>query len=127
MTKRNLMLAIAVGLATLSGSVAARSENADQAALLKAMSGAKVSLEQGIAEVAKGTEVPTEAKYEMEDGKLILSVYTSAKGFDTAAEDNSFNEYGGDAASANWAPKKEVFTDLKHIARSAQYHTLLSM
>ena len=127
MTKRNLMLAIAVGLATLSGSVAARSENADQAALLKAMSGAKVSLEQGIAEVAKGTEVPTEAKYEMEDGKLILSVYTSAKGFDTAAEDNSFNEYGGDATAATWAPKKEVFDDLKHIARSAQYHTLLSM
>jgi ubiquinol-cytochrome c reductase cytochrome b subunit len=84
-------------------------------------------LAQGIAQVAKGTEVPTEAKYEMEDGKLMLSVYTSAKGFDTAAEDNSFNEYGGDAAAATWAPKKEVFADLKHIARSAQYHTLLSM
>jgi hypothetical protein len=127
MTKRNLMLAIAIGLATLSVSVAARSDNADQAALLKAMSGAKVSLEQGIAQVAKGTEVPTEAKYEMDDGKLMLSVYTSAKGFDTAAEDNSFNEYGGDPTAATWAPKKEVFDDLKHIARSAQYHTLLSM
>jgi hypothetical protein len=63
----------------------------------------------------------------MEDGKLMLSVYTSAKGFDTAAEDNSFNEYGGDATAVAWAPKKEVFADLKHIARSAQYHTLLSM
>ena len=57
----------------------------------------------------------------------MLSVYTSAKRFDTAAEDNSFNEYGGEATAATWAPKKEVFTDLKHIARSAQYHTLLSM
>src|SRR5262249_4728363 len=75
----------------------------------------------------KGTEVPTEAKYEMEDGKLMLSVYTSAKAFDTAAEDNSFNEYGGEATAASCFPKKEVFTDLKHIARSAQYHTLLSM
>ena len=37
-------------------------------------------LEQGIAQVAKGSEVPTEAKYEMEDGKLMLSIYTSAKG-----------------------------------------------
>ena len=82
---------------------------------------------QGIAQVAKGTEVPTEAKYEMEDGKLMLSVYTSAKGFDIAAEENSFNEYGGEATAATWDPKKEVFTDLKHIARSAQYHTLLSM
>jgi hypothetical protein len=104
----------------------ASAEGADQA-LLKAISGAKVTLVQGIAQVAKGTEVPTEAKYEMDDGKLMLAVYTSAKGFDTAAEDNSFNEYGGDATAATWAPKKEVFADLKHIARSAQYHTLLSM
>jgi len=33
----------------------------------------------------------------------------------------------GDPTAATWAPKKEVFDDLKHIARSAQYHTLLSM
>jgi hypothetical protein len=99
----------------------------DQAALIKAIGGAKISLTQGISQVAKGTEVPTEAKYEMEHGKLMLSVYTSAKGFDTAAEENSFNEYGGEATAATWAPKKEVFSDLKHIARSAQYHTLLSM
>ena len=127
MTKRDLMFAIAIGLATLGSSGAVWSDDADQAALIKAIGGAKVSLLQGIAQVAKGTEVPTEAKYEMEDGKLMLSVYTSAKGFDTAAEDNSFNEYGGDATAAAWTPKKEVFTDLKHIARSAQYHTLLSM
>jgi hypothetical protein len=111
-------------LAGSFGSLAA--EEPDQA-LLKAIGGAKVTLTQGIAQVAKGSEVPTEAKYEMEGGKLMLSVYTSAKGFDTAAEDNSFNEYGGDATAATRAPKKEVFADLKHIARSAQYHTLLSM
>jgi hypothetical protein len=127
MRKTNLMTAIAFGLALVVTSYGtASSEGADQA-LLRAISGAKVTLVQGIAQVAKGTEVPTEAKYEMEDGKLMLAVYTSAKGFDTAAEDNSFNEYGGDATAATWAPKKEVFADLKHIARSAQYHTLLSM
>src|SRR3954452_12827421 len=125
--RRNLMFAIVIGLATVASGGLAWSDDADQAALLKALGGAKLTLEQGIAQVAKGTEVPTEAKYEMEDGKLMLSVYTSAKGFDTPAEDNSFNEYGGEASAATWAPKKEVFTDLKHIARSAQYHTLLSM
>jgi hypothetical protein len=125
MMKRDLMFAIAFGLAALASSPLS-AEQADQA-LLKAMSSAKVTLAQGIAQVAKGTEVPTEAKYEMEGGKLMLSVYTSAKGFETAAEDNSFNEYGGDATAVTWAPKKEVFADLKHIARSAQYHTLLSM
>ena len=120
-------LAIAAGLVALAGTVAAHAaENADEV-LVKALAGAKITLLQGIAQVAKGTEVPTEAKYEMDKGKLALTVYTSAKGFDTPAEDNSFNEYGGDATAGSWTPDKEVFADLKHIARSAQYHTLLSM
>jgi len=127
MTGRNLMLVVAVGLAALWSTSAVWSAEEDQAALLKAIGSAKVSLQQGIAQVAKGTEVPTEAKYEMENGELMLSVYTSAKPLNTAAEDNSFNEYSGEATTPTWAPKKEVFADLKHIARSAQYHTLLSM
>ena len=58
MTKRNLMLAIAIGLATLGSSVAAWSDDADEADLIKAVGGAKVSLLQGIAQVAKGTGFP---------------------------------------------------------------------
>ena len=123
---KGFMLLIAAVFATMSGTLA-WSEDADQAALIKALPNAKLTLAQGIAQVAKGTEVPTEAKYEMSDGKLMLSIYTSAKGFDTAAEDNSFNEYIGDVTTSTWSPKKEVFADLKHIARSAQYHALLSM
>jgi len=123
----NLKFAAIVAVVTFMSAFAARADDAEQATLIKALAGAKISLQQGIAQVAKGTEVPTEAKYEMDKGKLALTVYTSAKGFGTAAEDNSFNEYGGEATAAAWAPKKEVFTDLKHIARSAQYHTLLSM
>ena len=127
MTRKGLMLLIAVVFATLGGGSLAWSEDADQATLIKALPGAKLTLLQGIAQVAKGTEVPIEAKYEMADGKLMLSIYTSAKGFDTAAEDNSFNEYLGDATATTWAPQKEVFADVKHIARGAQYHALLSM
>jgi len=81
--RRSLMLVIAVGLATLGGSIA-WSEDSDQAALIKALGGGKLTLLQGIAQVAKGTEVPIEAKYEMAHGKLMLSIYTSSKGFDTA-------------------------------------------
>src|SRR5436190_5579833 len=124
--RRSLMLVIAVGLATLGSSIA-WSEDSDEGTLIKALGGAKLTLLQGIAQVAKGSEVPIEAKYEMAHGKLMLSIYTSAKGFETAAEDNSFNEYIGDVTTATWSPKKEVFGDLKHIARSAQYHALLSM
>src|SRR5262249_24742982 len=121
-----LVLAVAFALAAFASSGRISYAQQDQA-LLRAIPTAKISLAQGIAQVAKGSEVPTEAKYEMENGKLMLSVYTSAKGFDTAAEDNGFNEYSGEATAATWAPHKEVFADLKHIARSAQYHTLLSM
>jgi hypothetical protein len=124
--RKGLMFLIAVAFATVGTSLA-WAEDADQATLIKALPGAKLTLLQGIAQVAKGTEAPIEAKYEMADGKLMLSIYTSAKGFDTAAEDNSFNEYIGDVTTATWTPKKEVFADLKHIARSAQYHALLSM
>ncbi len=82
----NWKLAIAAGLVTLASTVAAQAaENADEV-LIKALAGAKITLLQGIAQVAKGTEVPTEAKYEMDKGKLALTVYTSAKGFDTPAE-----------------------------------------
>ena len=126
MMRRNVMLAVAFGLAMLGSSIV-RSDDSDQAALIKALKDAKLTLLQGIAQVARGTEVPIEAKYQMVHGKLMLSIYTSAKGFDTAAEDNSFNEYIGDVTTAAWTPKKEVFADLKHIARSAQYHALLSM
>ena len=125
--KRNLILAIALGLVTLASSYNQLSAEQSDQALLQALGSAKVTLAQGIAQVGKGTEVSTESKYEMEGGKLMLSVYTSAKGFDTAAEDNSFIEYKGDATTATWTPKKEVFADFKHIARAAQYHALLSM
>jgi hypothetical protein len=118
-------LAIGVALIFVGASVVRAAD--DQAALLKALPEAKISLQQGVAQVARGPEVATEAKYEMDKGKLALTVYTSSKGFDTPAEDNGFNEYGGDATAATWKPDKEVFADLKHIARSAQYHTLLSM
>lgn len=127
MIKSRSIIAAALAFAAVMGSYNLLPAAETDEALLRAIPQAKISLQQGIGQVAKGMEVPTEAKFEMENGKLMLSVYTSAKGFDTAAEDNSFSEYIGDATGAGWSPKKEVFADLKHIARSAQYHTLLSM
>ena len=52
MMRRKLMLVIALGLATLRSSIA-WSEDSDQAALIKALNGAKLTLLQGIAQVAK--------------------------------------------------------------------------
>jgi hypothetical protein len=96
-------------------------------ALVAAMPTAKHTLLDGINQVAIGDAIPNEAKFEMEDGKLMLSVYTSQKGLGVVAEDNVFDEFKGDATADAWEPEQEVFEDLQHIARSAQYHTLLSM
>jgi hypothetical protein len=53
---------------------AARASEQDDAALIKAMSGAKVTLQQALtASQPKGR--PISAKFELEDGKLQLSVY----------------------------------------------------
>jgi hypothetical protein len=60
--KATWKLATAVALITLAGSVAARSAEGGDEALLKALPGAKITLLQGIAQVAKGTEVPTEVR-----------------------------------------------------------------
>ena len=93
----------------------------------KALPNAKHNLAEIVMTVTKGTEVPIEAKFEMKNGKLFVGAYTSAKGLGTVAEANSFKEYNGDATMAAWMPATEVFADLQHIARSAQYHTLLTM
>src|SRR6266403_3966182 len=55
-----------------------RSQDKDHAELAKAVAGAKVSLEQGLSTSVHAGK-PISAKFEIEDGKLQLSVYT-AKG-----------------------------------------------
>jgi hypothetical protein len=72
--------AVVVGLlmAGLVVSPCLWSQDKDHAELAKAVAGAKVSLEQGLT-ASTNTGKPISAKFEIEDGKLQLSVYT-AKG-----------------------------------------------
>src|SRR6516225_6039591 len=51
----------------------------DDAALIKAMSGAKVTLQQGLTASERGGR-PISGKFEIEDGKLQLSIYTEKAG-----------------------------------------------
>lgn len=53
-----------------------RSQDKDRAELAKAVTGAKVSLGQGLSASASEGK-PISAKFEIEDGKLQLSVYTA--------------------------------------------------
>jgi uncharacterized membrane protein YkoI len=85
-------LAIVATFLVLSAPVvrAMDDDDEDQAAVVKAVSQAKVSLNQGLlASAHEGT--PISAKFEMEDGKLQLSVYTMKAG--------KFSEVGVDPIS----------------------------
>jgi uncharacterized membrane protein YkoI len=78
--KKLPVFAVALGLALMASGYAAWSEeNSEQAALVKAMGSAKVSLQQGLIASSKEGK-PISAKFEVEDGKLQLSVYTAKDG-----------------------------------------------
>ena len=86
MTRRKVLLTTAFGLiVAITTSWAnkwialADEANQEQAALAKALGSAKVSLQQGfIASEREGQ--PISGKFEVEDGKLQLSVYTAKEG-----------------------------------------------
>jgi uncharacterized membrane protein YkoI len=95
--------------------------------LLKALSQAKHTLADGLQQVSKSPEIAISAKFELEDGKLSLSVYTAEKGLGVAAEKNVLKEYAGDPTADSWKPEVEAFKDVEHVARSAEQLTLMAL
>jgi hypothetical protein len=94
--------------------------------LLKALAGSKHSLEEGIKQLTKDSEVAISAKFEMEDGHLSLSVYTAEKGLGVDAERNVLKEFAGSPEAAEWKPHCEVFNDAPHVARASAQLTIMS-
>ena len=75
-----MMIAAIVGLiAVLSGYTAYTQEHKDDPALVKALAGVKITLQQGLT-AAEAEGQPISAQFEMEDGKLQLSIYTAKGG-----------------------------------------------
>src|SRR5215467_2439743 len=74
-----MKVALMTIVSLLSGLCSASSAEQDDAALIKAMSGAKVTLQQGLT-ASEREGRPISAKFEMENGKLQLSVYTEKNG-----------------------------------------------
>ena len=94
-------------LATAGGALAAESGDKEHAELAKALASAKVSLGKGLT-AATAVGKPISAKFEVEDGKLLLSVYTE--------KDGKFSEVVVDHATGKVA-KSEAITegeDLTH-------------
>src|SRR5947209_3529604 len=78
-------IAVALTVAWMFGMPTAwASDDKDHAELAKALKDAKIPLQRGLAASAKEGK-PISAKYEVEDGKLQLSVYTM-KGGDKFSE-----------------------------------------
>ena len=94
-------LFVVLALCVIASLDRATAEENDPAALAKAMPGAKVTLEAGL-KASEREGKPISAKFEVEDGKLQLSVY--------AAKDNDFVEVVLDPATAATL-KTEKITD----------------
>jgi hypothetical protein len=86
---------------------------------------AKVDLAQGIAQAERRGARAISAKFELEAGKLALSVYTAKTGISADAEHNVLAELSGDPSLAEWQPKEEIFADAKHLTRAAYHLTLV--
>src|SRR5438552_18726314 len=132
MNRRSVLQYSATFLGPLSGTIAvlpaARAdESKDTQALLEALGKSKHTLADGMRQAAKGGAVPISAKFELEDGKLSLSVYTAEKGLSVPAEKNVLQELSGSPEQDKWTPKVEVFKDVSHVARSAEQLTVMAL
>jgi len=103
-------------------------DDQETAALVRALSGSKVSLLEGLHQVGKDDEAAISAKFEFDDNhKLSLSVYTAEKGLAVDAEHNVLKEFSGSPEATAWAPEAEVFKDIPHVARASEHLTLMSV
>src|SRR5437762_4781766 len=132
MKRRSVLQFSAIFLVLLSGAIAAlpaaRADDAkDTQALIEALGKSKHTLADGMRQAAKGGAVPISAKFELEDGKLSLSVYTAEKGLSVPAEKNVLQELSGSPEQDKWTPKVEVFKDVPHVARSAEQLTVMAL
>ena len=132
MKRRSVLTASAMLVATIFGLIAAMpvvnaDDSKDTKALLEALGKTKHTLIDGVRQAAKGGAVAISAKFELEDGRLSLSVYTAEKGLSVPPEQNSLQELSGSPEQDKWQPTVEVFKDVPHVARSSQQLTLMAL
>lgn len=115
-------LSVAVPMMAL---VLAAPARAEEGAVTSKLAESKHGLLDGIVQAEKATGPAISAKFEVKDGKLMLSVYTAKAGRHPDAEHSTLMELIGEAAVPQWQPKSEVFEDKAHIARSAMQLTIM--
>jgi len=105
----------------------AEGESKELQVVAQALGKSKLSLLAGIRQASQGSAKAISAKFELEDGKLSLSVYTAEKGLAVPAEKNLLQELSGSPEQDKWTPKAEVFKDVPHVARSAEQLAVMSL
>jgi hypothetical protein len=88
---------------------------------------AKHTLIEGIRQAEQTNGAAISAKFEFEDGKLWLSVYTARAGRMPDAEHNTLIELKGEPTAGTWKPAIEIFEDKEHLTRSAAQLTLMQL
>lgn len=121
--------AAAAAIFALAGALtqSAYAKEGENEALVQELGKTKISLLDGIRQATAGSAAAISAKFELEDGKLSLSVYTAEKGLGVPAEQNVLKELSGSPEGAKWEPKVEVFQDVPHVSRSAEQLTVMSV
>jgi hypothetical protein len=87
----------------------------------------KHTLVDGIRQAEQSSGTAISAKFEFEDGKFWLSVYTAKDGRARDAEHNTLTELKGEPNGATWKPDTEVFADKAHLTRAATQLTLIQL
>jgi len=106
---------------------AAHAADSGDAETLKHLPQSKHTLVDGIRQAEQANGSAISAKFEFEDGKFWLSVYTAKDGRARDAEHNTLIELKGAANAAAWKPDTEVFEDKKHLTRSATQLSLMQL
>src|SRR5262245_43873678 len=122
-----LILQVVISVMAFLTVTAYAEDSKDVQALLEALGKSKHSLLDGLRQAESANGVPISAKFEMEDGKLSLSVYTAGKGLNVPAEQNVLQELSGSPETEQWTPNVEVFKDVPHVARSSEQLTLMAL
>jgi hypothetical protein len=107
--------------------VVAHAAGSEDTETLKHLPAAKHTLIEGIRQAEQASGAAISAKFEFEDGKFWLSVYTAKDSRVHDAEHNALMELKGEANAAVWKPNTEVFEDKKHLTRSAMQLTLMQL
>jgi hypothetical protein len=121
---RVLHVAIILALAVPFGARAASSGDAET---IRHLSESKHTLVEAISQAEQANGAAISAKFEFEDGKFWLSVYTAKDGRTRDAEHNTLMELKGEPNGAAWKPDTEVFADKAHLTRAATQLTLMQL